>query len=353
MKSLNYSLQEVSCDFPYWRFEVMPEGKIHHCCPTWLPQNIGKITDFSILEAFEGDISKKIRESIELGEFKYCDKKLCPYLSQYVNLGEIRSPIHKKKDLSKKDYSLEHTKRILIMLNYDPSCNLRCPSCRNETRLFTEENASDELKAIHLAVMKNIRELREKDFFLHLNITGSGDAFASPLYFRLLRELEYSPRMLLEIQTNGTLMEENRFTDAMYRMIHFLTVSVDAASQPVYELVRRGGNFDRLVKNLDWMDKTILGGRFEHKIYYKINFIVQKDNFREMVNFAKWILSYSSVSEIWFNLIADWGHLPKNDFDSRAIWQKEHPDHEEFLELVKNPILRNPRINLGNLTTYL
>ena len=86
---------------------------------------------------------------------------------------------------------------------------------------------------------------------------------------------------------------------------------------------------------------------------YKINFIVERENFREIPSFAKWILEYPSVNEVWFNLIADWGHLPAEEFKKRAVWMGEHPDHQEFLSVIRDPALRTPRVNLGNLSAYL
>lgn len=333
----------------------MSQGEIYHCCPTWLPHSVANITEVSILDAFRSDLSTDIRKEVQSGQFKYCEAKLCPYLSRYVNLGEIHSPIHPRSEVAalNESHSADRAKRLLLMLNYDASCNLRCPSCRNETILFKEEDAPPLLREIHKAVLRNIRELQDAGYELTLNVTGSGDAFASPLYSRLLRELEYNPRVGLELQTNGVLMDESRFTPAMFQMLRFLAVSVDAATKPVYDVVRRGGNFDRLVKNLDWIDRSLREGRFQHPVYYKINFIVQQDNFRELVPFARWMLGYESVSEIWFNLIADWGHLPKADFARKAIWREDHPEHAEFLAAVRDPFLRNPRIHLGNLTSYL
>jgi MoaA/NifB/PqqE/SkfB family radical SAM enzyme len=333
----------------------MPHGQIFHCCPTWLPHSVAFVTEVSILDAFRGPVSSDIRRETQEGNFKYCEAQLCPYLSRYVNLGEIKAPIRPRSDVDQmnQEFHPEKSKRLLLMLNYDESCNLRCPSCRNETKMFTHETAPPKLRAIHEAVQRNIRELQEAGFRLTLNVTGSGDAFASPLYSRLLKDLPYDQELKLELQTNGVLMDESRFTEAMFGMIRFVAVSVDAASRPVYDLVRRGGSFERLKKNLDWMNASIMEGRFRHPVFYKINFIVQQENFREIPAFADWILGYASVSEIWFNLIADWGHLPKEEFDRKAIWRADHPEHQEFLSVVRNPVLRNARINLGNLTTYL
>jgi len=352
--TLPFPLDKVTCHFPLWRFEILPQGEIYHCCSTWLPHSVANIVDVSILDAFRSPLSTDIRREVQSGQFKYCQAKLCPYLSRYANLGEIHSPIHSRSEVSilNESHSMDRAKRLLLMLNYDASCNLRCPSCRNETILFTENDAPARMKLIHAAVMRNIRELREAGFELTLNVTGSGDAFASPLYYRLLKELEYDPRLGLELQTNGVLMEEAKFTEPMRRMLRFLTVSVDAASQPVYDVVRRGGNFNRLKKNLDWMDRALREGKFPQGVFYKINFIVQQENFREIVPFARWILEYSSVNEIWFNLIADWGHLPKAEFARKAIWRNDHPEHGEFLSIARDLFLRNSRIHLGNLTSY-
>ncbi len=350
-----FPLDQVTCDFPLWRFEILPGGKIHHCCPTWLPHSVANITEVSLLDAFRSEKSADIRREIQRGNFKYCEAKLCPYLSRYANTGDIASPIHPRGKVAElnETHSVERAKKLLVMLNYDASCNLRCPSCRNELVMYKEEAAPPELMAIHRAVMRNIRELKEAGYKLSLNITGSGDAFASPLYYRLLRELEYDPKLGLELQTNGVLMEEARFTEPMLRMVKFIAVSIDASSQPVYDLVRRGGNFARVRKNMDWLNEAIEGGRFAAKPYVKVNFIVQKENFREMASFAKWILGYPSVSQLWFNQIADWGHLPKEDFAARAVWRAGHPEHAELRECLKDPILRDPRIDLGNLTSYL
>ena len=62
-------------------------------------------------------------------------------------------------------------------------------------------------------------------------------------------------------------------------------VSVDAARQDTYEVVRRGGSFDRLCRNLDF-----LGGlRAERRIdLLRLDFVVQALNFREMPEFVEW-----------------------------------------------------------------
>lgn len=348
-------LNKMICAFPFYHFEIHFTGKVYHCCPSWLPTIVGNIKQNTLTEIIHGELSTKIRDSIAKGEFSYCQKEVCPYLSQVISLNKASNfgplQIGTPETLANSFFT---QKKISINLSYDPSCNLRCPSCRNETIIHAEDNIPQEVQLVHDALEKNLQELQNQNYSIDLNVTGSGDPFASPLYYKLLKNFEYNPKLNLQLQTNGVLMEERRFTAPMKKMLQFLAVSIDASTPETYALTRRGGNFEKLKQNLDWIDSAIRAKEFPRLDHYKINFIVQKDNYQEMTSFARWILSYPSVNEIWFNLIADWGHLSKQDFSQRAIWQKEHPEHSRFIDAANDPYLRSsPRINIGNLSSFI
>jgi hypothetical protein len=75
-----------------------------------------------------------------------------------------------------------------------------------------------------------------------------------------------------------------------------------------------------------------------------------------MVDFANYHLQFKEIDKIWYNLIADWGHLDnsfgKGTYDDKAIWKKEHPENAKFIELLNNPVFSNSRIDLGNANTF-
>jgi MoaA/NifB/PqqE/SkfB family radical SAM enzyme len=341
------------CDLAYFRLEIHIGGSVYHCCPSWLPVAVGNVRVQSLEDIFHSAPSQRIRASMEAGEFKYCEKTICPFLNQYLSTGQHTPPLHQMRPEELMN-SFFHSKKVVLSLCYDVSCNLRCPSCRNELKLLSEDNIPADLMDVHTNTLRNVQDLLDKGYEVALNVTGSGDPFASPLYYKMLRELPAHPRLLLEIQTNGILMEEKRFTENLYANTSFLAVSVDGASKDVYEKVRLGGNFERVKTNLDWLNSAIIAGRFPKLQHYKINFIVQSENYAEMRSFAEWMLAYPSVNEIWFNVIADWGHLGSKAFAERAVWKKEHRAHADFLEKVRDPFLRgNKRINLGNLSEFL
>jgi MoaA/NifB/PqqE/SkfB family radical SAM enzyme len=349
-----FSLSHISCQVPNWKVEIHWDGSIYHCCPSWLPTPVANIKNVSILQAMESDMSKKIRASIDDGSYAYCRKDFCPFLAAYLGTGRLTGSLVDKALPSGDYFSMEVDRHISISLCYDSSCNLACPSCRSGMTLYTVENIPPETREVHSALLRSLEELLVRGYFVRLVVTGSGDPFASPLFSDLLQGLEYKSRLTLELHTNGTLMEERRFTDAMMRMTKRIYVSVDAAYKETYDKIRLNGSFPKLVKNLEWLNLARARGDFPKLAYVKVNMVVQKDNFREIEDFARWMLGFECVDEIWFNKITDWGHLSSADFHDKAVWKEDHADHKEFLDCVRRPFLRSdPKINLGNLAAYL
>ena len=76
------------------------------------------------------------------------------------------------------------------------------------------------------------------------------------------------------------------------------------------------------------------------------NFVVQTDNFREMIDYIK-LCDSLGFDEINFQKIVDWGTF--TNFEEQAIWQSNHPKHQEFLKILEHPSLNNKKINFTNV----
>lgn len=55
----------------------------------------------------------------------------------------------------------------------------------------------------------------------------------------------------------------------------------------------------------------------------------------------------------WTNLIAQWHHMSDEEFKDMAIWQDENPMQAELIEILKDPIFKNPKIKLGNMSSLV
>ena len=121
------------------------------------------------------------------------------------------------------------------------------------SRLKSEIN---DMKNVVDEKVKQLVELCSKTYnSVLLSITGSGDAFASITYWNYLLELSTNgipSNVRLNILTNGVLMTENNWNSIkpLLSSIRQIEVSVDAATEPTYKIVRKNGNFKKLCQTL-------------------------------------------------------------------------------------------------------
>src|SRR5262249_28621025 len=157
----------------------------------------------------------------------------------------------------------------------DPRCNLACPSCRS-----TKITKLDPYFERQVAHAERLLELYRKDV-RSLKMAGNGEVFYSPFLRKLLKDIStetYPSLNRIHILTNGTYMTPDTFeklrpgTD----LIQSIAVSIDAGTAEVYRAVR-GGDWDALVRNLEWVAGERQTGRFPE---FGLSFTVRAANFR-------------------------------------------------------------------------
>ena len=228
---------------------------------------------------------------------------------------------------------------------------LSCPSCR-VNKVYLTEGPIYERKI--LIQQKIINEVfgESHDRNCKINVTGSGDPFGSKIFRDLLFGIEGSkyPNVKITLQTNGVMFTP-KYWESMskiHKNISTVLVSLDAASEETYNIVRRGGNWGVLMKNLKNMSKL----RKENKIkFLRLDFVVQKTNYKEMPDFVK-ICKEFNVDQSYFSLVSDWGTWSVEEYQKHAIWKKDHEEFEDFIKVMKNPIFNDQIVNLGNVTEY-
>ena len=69
-------------------------------------------------------------------------------------------------------------------------------------------------------------------------------------------------------------------------------ISVDAATEDTYKIVRKNGNFKKLQRNLIDFDELVDSKNFPNLINWQTNFILQRDNYKELKDFVAWQLTF-------------------------------------------------------------
>lgn len=301
------------CLHPFTDFEVQSNGLAFVCCPSYLPVAIGNLFEASSVEDLIGsEMAGRIRRSIHDRTFKYCRWLQCREINRLPDGGpEVTLPSREPK---------------VLRLSYDPTCNLWCVTCRSER--ITARGATLEriLKVTDDVILPMLRNARS------CMMNGFGDVFASQACRRILAAVDRAgfPELWFEFITNGVLFSREewaRFPN-IHDMVFSIRVSVDAATRETYEKIRLGGRWDELMENLRFISELRERGVIR---LFILSFVYQRDNFREMVPFAR-LAKRLRADLVVLEGVLDWSSFVGGGYQDRAVQFPHHPDHGAFVE---------------------
>ncbi|AUH66512.1 radical SAM protein [Paracoccus zhejiangensis] len=323
------------CPNPFERLESGSQNRLRFCCPAWLPNPVGSLEDATAEAIWNSTAAQDIRASIHDGSYRYCSRMHCPMFSDDLlpRVESIRNPVLQQIQRDKSTVIPPKIRRI--SLSHDRSCNLTCPSCR--TKLIIADRAENtRLDALTDKALLPLLLASEK-----VVITGSGDPFSSKHYRNVIRRLTArsdGPR--IDLQTNGLLLARSWDELGLDGHVGQVLVSIDAASKPTYEAIRRNGVFEDLLANLDFLSTLRQQGRVA---YVRLDFVVQALNFREMPAAARLMRGYG-FDCIKFQMLRSWNTWSAEDFRRHHVGHPDHPDHAEFRSVLRDPALDRPDV---------
>tara|TARA_R110000824_G_scaffold211640_2_gene397553 strand:+ start:49 stop:1158 length:1110 start_codon:yes stop_codon:yes gene_type:complete len=322
------------CKRAFDHAQMMDNGEIIPCCPPWVDHySYGNINDGSYEEIWNSEKAQAFRESILDGSYRFCNENSCPYLTAKIDpvvpIENLTAEI--QKDVIHKKTILDHGP-FEVQFCYDRSCNLSCPSCRREVIVVSGKRKEEILE---------IQEKFKSGFLKNAKtfvITGSGDAFASPVFRKFLQTLQKSDAPELEdivILTNGLFLPKYWDTLSSFAIekITTISVSIDASKEETYNINRRGGDWEELLDSLRFISNL--------SPTFSASFVVQENNFVEMRPFVQMCMDYS-VDHIQFQIIEpdfirDLGYNDYLDeWINKAVHEKSHPKHNDLLKIIKD-----------------
>jgi len=342
--------KKLFCTKPFQWFEISrgeSEGQVFLCCPAWLDTSVGNLNTQSVEQVWNGKMAQDIRRSILDGSFEYCSQVRCPYLQT------VSGPVRRVEDVTDPEMRaiIDQQRVVLpygprdINCSYDRSCNLSCPTCR--TRVIVESQRKEEILGIQQKL--NDQALRDAKM---LYITGSGDPFGSPFFRRWLQTMKRADMPQLEkihLHTNAQLWTPTMWETIpaeIRALIQEADISVDAVTAETYAINRRGGTFERLWQNLEFISRLRANGPLK---WVGLSMVVQENNFGEMPEFVR-LAQRFNFNTAHFQQLVNWGTFTHEEFIQRAIHLPSHPRHHEFAKLLQHKIFEEPIVYLGNLT---
>jgi len=178
-------------------------------------------------------------------------------------------------EIKKKKTNLVSMPRV-IHVTLTSRCNMKCPFCyldRYAGIWDMPEEVCEEITGLF-------------PYLQHLTWQG-GEAFLHPSFRKMiLRTIDF-PNIRQTLLTNGSFLDEG-WLDLFLRIPKFtIVISLESAKKDTYEALRKGGNFDRLKKNLFLINS--LSQDNGNKFNLLVNIIIMKRNYlevEEMIDFA-------------------------------------------------------------------
>ena len=329
-------LKARTCHMPFERIDIQENGNCAVCCAQWMPRfSTGNVLSdgVSALDVFRNDRSAAARQSMLDGSFKFCDLVKCPvFANEALPTKEAALVFGENTRNGVQRGAVKHEYPSYVLLAFDQSCNLSCPSCRSHviTEKMDMQTRKEELIGTSIAPL--LRQAR----VLHIN--PAGEIFVSRPLRRLLSKLNPTdyPDLKLNIISNGMLLNQREWDKfpGIHGMIDSIRISTDAATKPTFEKLRRGGRWEIFYENLKFLAGLKDRGEINE---FKLSFTYQVDNFREMPAFVDMCRELSPHAVTIFEKLENWGTFKPEDYKHMAVHKMDHPLHEEFLAIISQP----------------
>ncbi len=333
------------CSVPFEFVYLDHHGNLNPHCEGLVDCSMGNLKENDFFDVWNSDTAQKIRESILDQSFQFCDEKRCFALRErkLPNAEKINNQVH--RDIIKNKLIVLKKGPKAVNFGYDCTCNLNCQSCRKEYFVSHDDLKAEE--AVHQkAISKYLKDTKR------LILSGMGDPFASRLYRKFLKDFNTKefPALKIQIVTNGLLLTQNlwKTLSNCYGAIDKISISFDAATEKTYKKIR-GGDFKTLIKNMEFIS------RIRQKNLIKdlcIDFVVQASNYKEMKLFVEMGKEFK-CDYVAFKHIDNWGTYTEEEFKDIAVHNPSHPEHSDFLEILADPVMKDPIVWLRNLVPFL
>jgi MoaA/NifB/PqqE/SkfB family radical SAM enzyme len=310
------------CTIPYKHVTIDLNSNCLVCtCDGWLPIPVGKVRDFDSLDdVWNSPIAKLLQKDIDDKKFSWCATDHCGI---------------KHRNIIANKYTLA--------LNIDESCNLHCPSCRRDQIMLA---AGDEMENKQQDLLRILSWLENFPHPIHIIMSGNGDPLASNVIRPLFLSYQPLPNQTFKLFTNGLLIKKQLLNSQLLPNITEYSISVDAGSPEVYKNVRRGGRWDILLENFDFLSEL----KKNHLV--TLNFGIQKSNYEDLFNFLNLCNKYSFAARI--HQLDDWGTwntglvlnpdewtIKNGTLEDHDVLCHTHPEYNKCVDIVNSAIAAN------------
>lgn len=297
------------CSVPWDTIQIDEDGDVMLCgCQQHMPYVIGNIYQTALKEIWTSPIANRVRDSVADGDFTYCAWS-CPHLNILTDRPDQLPELPSFP--------------LIVKIDLDRSCNLKCPSCRLEVIIEKNGPKIDTQKSVYQEIVNWALEHPEQT--VTVIPVASGEIFASHSGLAFLESLRNYPldNLKVRLTSNGTLIAKNQdLIKQLESVITKWSISLDAATEDTYTRVR-GGDWSALLEGLDVIQPW-------HGDRLQLNFCIQRDNYQEIESFAQLANQYGAF--IQYQKLMDWGHQSVEWIKSNNVFNRTTQTFDQVLD---------------------
>jgi len=300
------------CHYPYTSIQINEFGEVHPCCHPWCSYySFGNILNEPFAEIWNGKKAQEFRKQFKDDNYKYCKLDMC------LNASDRKF----KPELKAENYP------DVVALSYDRICNVQCIFCRscgiNQNLSKFDEKIDDWLPE----VFKNAERV---------SLSGVGEALASKHTRNVMQKIAAMyHKIKFDILTNGLLMDEKNIKElGIQNNLGVIRFSFHAVSKSTYNKLVKHGNFDKVMKNIQYISDLQKANQIEQ---LEFRFVINSYNYKEMPAFAKMAKKYNA-NVTFLNLLKN--NDMSADFNEIDVINPKHKKHNDFAGIMQNPVFK-------------
>jgi len=321
------------CKVPWNTMGVNNNGDVFICSsPSWIPIFVGNVLEcHNIYDVLNSEKAQSIRREILAGRYTYCNHKLCSFFSS-VNPAhyQTQGPEFNPELVQSGPELLVNQIPTNIILDFDYTCNFRCPSCRTEV---INNNQHHVIRPVNDRIAQAVKhkiidQIQDQPVLIRW---CGGEPFISDVYLDIIQYIVNQGRSNIRhiIQTNGSYLKKKRdLVCALLPTLAEIRVSFDAATADTYHKIRVNGQWDQLLSNVQWLRATIDSLGCNTRLI--ADYVVQLANYKEIKEFVE--LSQSlGVDHIYLQKMWNWGTWSQTEFDHNNVYAPTHPEYQALV----------------------
>ena len=306
------------------------KGDIRLC--SWLRNNIvGSLSENTFEEIWQSDKYRNLIKKLADGDYSFCDIDACPYLA----MNTINDHLVEIDDFPKYP---DH-----LYLAYEQVCNYKCTVCTSHVAdVHIEHNTAEKAYAVIEERLKPVLP-----HLKHISAHGRGELFASPHILNQLanwKPLAPKEECSVGLETNGSLFDEKHWKQIENLGQYNLRVAITVMSFDEYIYQTLSGvkyPISKIENSLRFVKKLREQGIINH---LELATVVQERNFYTMPEFVRRCADEFGADSIRLRPYVQHGSgRPELDWFT-DVRGKYHPYHEEYLEVMKDPIFKHPKV---------